>query len=75
MGTLVNFADLAELRARTDLERGLAFANVAATRQSVFRSEAEDIYIRTKALLPPSRSRRRGAQASGSEGTGIGHGA
>ena len=52
MGTLVNFADLAEHRARTDLERGLALANVAATRQSVFRSEAEEIYVRTKALLP-----------------------
>jgi len=52
MGTLVNFAEIAELRARTDLERGLALANVAAGRHSVFRSEAEGIYVRTKALLP-----------------------
>jgi len=62
MGTLVTFPKLAELRARTDrdlvrilntdLERSLALANVAATRRSVFRSEAEACYARAKILLP-----------------------
>lgn len=62
MGTLVDFAKLAELRARTDrdlvrilnvdLERGLALANVAAGKHSVFRSQAEAIYNRARALLP-----------------------
>lgn len=62
MGTLVHFPKLAELRARTDrdlvrilnadLERSLALANVAATRKSVFRVQAEAVYTRAKALLP-----------------------
>ena len=62
MGTLVTFSKLAELRAKTDrdlvrilhtdLDRGLALANVAATRQSVFRTQAEAVYARVKALLP-----------------------
>lgn len=62
MGTLVDFSKLAELRARTDrdlvrilnaeLERSLALANVAATRRSVFRAEAEAGYSRARALLP-----------------------
>jgi hypothetical protein len=62
MGALVNFPKLAELRARTDrdllrilnadLDRSLALANVAATRHSVFRRQAEDLYVRTKTLLP-----------------------
>ena len=62
MGTLVDFSKLAELRARTDrdlvrilnadLERGLALASVAATRHSVFRSQAEAMYTRAKTLLP-----------------------
>jgi hypothetical protein len=62
MGSLVHFPKLAELRARTDrdlvrilnadLERSLALANVAATRRSVFRTEAEAVYIRAKILLP-----------------------
>ncbi|MGC9946787.1 MAG: hypothetical protein ABSF64_10505 [Bryobacteraceae bacterium] len=62
MGTLVHFPKLEELRARTDrdlvrilnadLERGLALAGVAATRHSVFRTQAEAIYNRAKALLP-----------------------
>ena len=62
MGTLVAFPKLAELRARTDrdlvrilnadLERSLALANVAATRRSVFRSQAEAMYNRAKILLP-----------------------
>ncbi|HTT62572.1 MAG TPA: hypothetical protein VMG35_12045 [Bryobacteraceae bacterium] len=62
MGTLVHFPKLAELRARTDrdlvrilnadLERGLALANVAATRRSVFRTQAEVLYARAKTLLP-----------------------
>ena len=62
MGTLVHFPKLAELRARTDrdlvrilnadLERALALASVAATRHSVFRSQAETMYTRAKKLLP-----------------------
>lgn len=62
MGTLVHFPKLAELRARTDrdlvrilnadLERGLALASVAATRHSVFRSQAEGVYKCAKTLLP-----------------------
>jgi len=62
MGTLVGFSKLAELRARTDrdlvrilnadLERGLALASVAATRHSVFRSQAEALHNRTRTLLP-----------------------
>jgi hypothetical protein len=62
MGTLADFSKLAELRARTDrdlvrilnaeLERSLALANVAATRHSVFRAEAEAVYSRARALLP-----------------------
>ena len=62
MGTLVDFSKLAELRARTDrdlvrilnadLERSLALANVAATKHSVFRSQAEARYTRAKMLLP-----------------------
>jgi hypothetical protein len=62
MGTLVHFPKLAELRARTDrdlvrilnadLERSLALASVAATRHSIFRSQAEAILTRAKVLLP-----------------------
>jgi hypothetical protein len=62
MGTLVYFPKLAELRARTDrdlvrilnadLERALALASVAATKQSVFRSQAEAMYNRARTLLP-----------------------
>lgn len=62
MGTVVDFSKLAELRARTDrdlvrilnadLERSLALANVAATRRSVFRSQAEATYSHAKVLLP-----------------------
>ena len=62
MGTLVDFSKLAELRDRTDrdlvriltaeLERSLAMANVAATKHSVFRAQAEAVYSRAKALLP-----------------------
>lgn len=62
MGTLFHFPKLAELRARTDrdlvrilnadLERSLALANVAATRHSVFRIQAEAVYSRAKILAP-----------------------
>ena len=62
MGTLVAFSKLAELRARTDrdlvgilhadLERGLALAGVAATRHSIFRAQAEEMYTRARTLLP-----------------------
>jgi len=62
MGTLVAFPKLAELRARTDrdlvrilnadLERSLALASVAATKRSVFRTQAEAMYTRAKTLLP-----------------------
>ncbi len=62
MGAVVHFNKLAELRAKTDrdlqrileleLDRGLALANVAATRQSKFYAQAETIYTRSKELLP-----------------------
>ena len=62
MGTLVDFPKLAELRARTDrdlvrilnseLERSLALANVAATRHSLFRSQAERMRSVAERLLP-----------------------
>lgn len=62
MGTLVDFGNLAELRARTDrdlvrdlhaeLERSLVLANVAASKYSVFRAQAEAIYARVKTMLP-----------------------
>jgi hypothetical protein len=62
MGAIVEFSKLAELRGKTDrdlsrilgteLDRALALANVAATKQSVFRAQAEVVYTRTKALLP-----------------------
>jgi hypothetical protein len=62
MGTLIHFPKLAELRARTDrdlvrilnadLERSLALANVAATRRSIFRMQAEAMYTRARTLLP-----------------------
>jgi hypothetical protein len=62
MATVVAFSKLAELRARTDrdlvrilnadLERSIALAGVAATRHSVFRAQAENVYVRAKALLP-----------------------
>jgi hypothetical protein len=62
MGTVVAFSKLAELRAKTDrdlvrivhadLDRALALANVAATRRSVFRAQAEAVHRRAKALLP-----------------------
>jgi len=62
MGTLVHFPKLAELRARTDrdlvrilnadLERALVLASVAATSHSIFRSQAETMYMRAKTLLP-----------------------
>jgi hypothetical protein len=62
MGTLVDFPKLAELRARTDrdlvrilnsdLERSLALASVAASRHSVFRTQAETMYTLAKTLLP-----------------------
>jgi hypothetical protein len=62
MGTLVHFPKLEELRARTDrdlvrilnveLERSLVLANVAATKHSVFHSQAEARYNQAKVLLP-----------------------
>ena len=62
MGTLVSFPKLAEIRCRTDrdlvriisadLDRSLALANVAATRESVFLRQAEAMYLRAKNLLP-----------------------
>ena len=62
MGTLVDFPKLAELRARTDrnlvrilnadLDHSLALASVAATKRSIFRSQAAAVYRRAKALLP-----------------------
>jgi uncharacterized protein (DUF3084 family) len=62
MGAVVHIFKLAELRAKTDqdlrrileteLDRGLALANVAATRRSTFYEQAETIYARSKELLP-----------------------
>jgi hypothetical protein len=36
----------------TELDRGIAMANVAATPQSVFYAQAEQVYVRVKAVLP-----------------------
>jgi len=36
----------------TELDRGIAMANVAATSQSVFYTQAEEVYAQVKALLP-----------------------
>lgn len=57
-----NTSKLAELRAKTDrelllvirveLERGLALANVAATKGSALYARAERTYTRVKSLLP-----------------------
>jgi hypothetical protein len=62
MGALVDFAKLAELRAKTDhdlarilhseLDRALALANVAASRRSVFRAQSVSTHARVKKLLP-----------------------
>ena len=35
-----------------ELDRGIAMANVAATSQSLFYAEAEEVYARVKRLLP-----------------------
>jgi len=36
----------------TELDRGIAMANVAATSQSVFYTQAEEVYVQVKTLLP-----------------------
>lgn len=36
----------------TELERGIALANVAATSQSIFYAQAEEVYVQVKTLLP-----------------------
>jgi hypothetical protein len=36
----------------TELDRGIAMANVAATAQSVFYAQAEEVYAQAKKLLP-----------------------
>jgi|SRR5580658_3899147 hypothetical protein len=36
----------------TELDRGIAMANVAATSQSVFYAQAEKVYVQVKTLLP-----------------------
>jgi len=36
----------------TELDRGIAMANVAATSQSVFYAQAEEVYAQVKTLLP-----------------------
>lgn len=66
MGTIVNFSKLAKLRAKTDrdllrilnsdIDRGLALGNVAATRQSAFYEQAETVYSRTIAILARTSS-------------------
>jgi hypothetical protein len=36
----------------TELDRGIALANVAATSQSVFYAQAEKLYVQVNSLLP-----------------------
>lgn len=36
----------------TELDRGIALANVAATAESVFFAEAEEVYLQVKTVLP-----------------------
>jgi len=36
----------------TELDRGIALANVAATTHSVFYSQAEKVYVQVKTVLP-----------------------
>ena len=36
----------------TELDRGIAMANVAATSQSVFYAQAEEVYVQVRTLLP-----------------------
>ena len=36
----------------TELDRGIAMANVAATPQSVFYAQAEQVYVQVRMLLP-----------------------
>jgi hypothetical protein len=36
----------------TELDRGIAMASVAATSQSVFYAQAEEVYVQVKTLLP-----------------------
>ena len=36
----------------TELDRGIAMANVAATVESVFYEQAEEVYVKTRTLLP-----------------------
>jgi hypothetical protein len=36
----------------TELDRGIAMASVAATSQSVFYAQAEEVYVQVRTLLP-----------------------
>lgn len=36
----------------TELDRGIAMANVAATLESVFYEQAEEVYVQVKTVLP-----------------------
>jgi hypothetical protein len=36
----------------TELDRGIAMANVAATAESVFYEQAEEVYVKARTLLP-----------------------
>jgi hypothetical protein len=36
----------------TELDRGIAMANVAATLESVFYEQAEEVYVQVRTLLP-----------------------
>jgi hypothetical protein len=36
----------------TELDRGIAMASVAATAESVFYEQAEDVYVKARRLLP-----------------------
>lgn len=48
----------------TELDRGIALANVAATTQSVFYSQAEQVYVQVKTVLPCVTGLSRGQHAA-----------
>ena len=48
----------------TELDRGIAMANVAATLESVFYEQAEQVYSRVRTVLPKISGLSRGEQAA-----------
>ena len=48
----------------TELDRGIAMANVAATLESVFYEQAEQVYSQVKTVLPKISGLSRGEQAA-----------